>query len=129
MTLDKIESEKYFHNALCNAVGSGYMNGYGIELVCDDADYKKAKSDIVTSGVSPCYEDVLMQVLRNGGKLTFEDVEGEGDMTRSITINDVHDKVSKTPINHLTDMMRENDDATTADVILQTVFFDEVVFG
>jgi hypothetical protein len=41
----------------------------------------------------------------------------------------VHERVSKTPVKHLLNAVNEDGDAVTADVILQTVFFEEVVFG
>lgn len=125
ITLTPKESEQYFYNALCNAVGTNYMDGYGLEMSFFNRDYLAAKEKLQ----SPCYEDVLMQILRDGKKLTFVDNESEGDMTRSITLADVHERVQLTPFQHLKDMIEENDDATTADVILQTVFFQEVVFG
>ena len=46
-----------------------------------------------------------------------------------ITINDVYERVQNTPFGHLLNMIEEDDDAETADVILQTVFYNEVVFG
>ena len=46
-----------------------------------------------------------------------------------ITINDVHAKVQTTDSRHLLDMINEQDDAITADVILQTVIYGEVIFG
>jgi hypothetical protein len=57
------------------------------------------------------------------------DVEGEGDMTRSICLADVHERVQQTPHRHLMNMVEENDDADTADAILQTVFFSDIIFG
>jgi imidazole glycerol phosphate synthase subunit HisF len=45
------------------------------------------------------------------------------------TINDVYKRVQNTPLDHLLNMINEEDDAETADVILQTVFYNEVVFG
>ena len=44
-------------------------------------------------------------------------------------LNDVHERVALTPIRHLMDAINEDDDAITADCILQSVFFKEVVFG
>lgn len=123
--LTKKESEEYFYNALCNAVGTGYMDGYGIKLTTGKADYFDAKAKLK----SPAYEDVLMQILRDGKKLTFTDYEGDGENTASITLKDVHKKVKNTPLKHLTNMINEEDDAETADVILQTVFYNEVIFG
>ena len=117
------ESETMFHNALCN--GLGYMNGYGLEFDYCDKQYSAAKTKLQ----SPCCEDVLMQILRDGGSLTFVDVECDGEYTRSVSLADVHDRVQKTPLRFLTDMINEEDDAETADAVLQTVFFEEIIFG
>ena len=129
VVLSPQESEKFFYDALCNAVGTGHMSGYGLQLQCEREHYKASKEHLVETGQSACYEDVMMQVLKDGGTLTFEDVEGEGEMTRSIALKDVHRRVQKTPFAHLADAINENDDAITADVILQTVFFKDVIFG
>ena len=125
ISLTPKESEEYFYNALCNAVGTNYMEGYGLEMSFFSRDYLAAKEKLK----NPCYEDILMQILRDGNKLTFVDNESEGDMTRSISMKEVHERVSLTPIRHMMDMINEDDDVETADVILQTVFFQEIVFG
>ncbi|MCP3699425.1 MAG: hypothetical protein GY920_12840 [Aliivibrio sp.] len=70
-----------------------------------------------------------MQILRDGGELKLVDDEYDGEYNKSITLKDIHDKVQQTPIEHLMDAINENDDACTADVILQTVFYGEVIFG
>jgi hypothetical protein len=116
------ESENYFHNALCN--GLDYISGYGIDVNYDATAYKVARAKLD----SPCFEDVLLQLLKDGGTLTIVDNEGGMDEVE-ITINDVHERVQNTPLNHLLNMINEEDDAETADVILQTVFYNEVVFG
>lgn len=121
------ESEIYFHNALCN--GLGEMRYYGLSLDFDGKEYKKARAKLEKEGNGTCYEDVLLQLLRGGGTLTIVDEENDGDYTRTITIKDVHDRVATTPLSHLMDMINEQDDATTGDVILQSVFYDEVIFG
>jgi hypothetical protein len=135
---EQSESEKIFYDALCNAVGTGYMKNYGIELTCDRSQYKDCKEhllrvDAAGAGYSAistiCYEDILMQVLRDGGELTFEDIEGEGDMTSSITMKDVHERVQTTDPKVLLRILSEQDDASDADQVLQTVFFKEVIFG
>ena len=117
------ESETMFHNALCN--GLGYMSGYGLEFEYSEEQYRAAKTKLQ----SPCFEDVLMQILRDGGSLTFVDVECDGEYTRSVSLADVHERVQKTPLRFLIDMINEQDDAETADVMLQTVFFEEIIFG
>jgi hypothetical protein len=116
------ESETHFHNALCN--GLGYVEQYGLELTCNSADYKAAKAKLE----SPCYEDVLMQILKDGKSLTLVDHEnGEDDAI--ITLAEVHERVSNTPLRHLMNAVNEDDDAETADVIIQTVFLNDVVYG
>jgi hypothetical protein len=73
------------------------------------------------------HEDVLMQILKDGGRLNLYDMESEED--NIITLSDVHERVANTPIEHLMDMVAERDDATTSDVIIQQVFLNDVIFG
>jgi len=131
ISLTPQEAESYFYNALCN--GLGYIGDYGLELTYDDADYKAAKQNILKNKTAEdisvvCYEDVLLQILRDGKTLTLVDNE-YGEDPAEITILHVHERVEKTPLRHLMDIINENDDAVTADVILQTVFLNEVVYG
>lgn len=124
--LTKEESEEYFFNAMCN--GLGYISGYGLELEIDDT-YQKVKKRLINEGSnSLCYEDILMEILRSGGTLTLIDYEND-DERFSITLDDVHNRVQTTIVSHLMDMINERDDAITADVILQTVFLGEVIYG
>ena len=131
ISLTPQEAESHFYNALCN--GLGYIGDYGLELTYDDADYKAAKQNILKDKTAAdigvvCYEDVLMQILRDGKTLTLVDNEnGEDDVV--ITLKDVHERVEKTSIRHLMNAITENDDAETADVILQTVFLGDVIYG
>lgn len=132
------ESEKHFHTALCN--GAGQLGYSGLQLDWDDNEYNEAKKTLQTKidkGEKPeemygdriCREDVWMEILRNGGHLKINDIEGAGEYNRSIGIVEVHQRVQRTMKRHLIDMVEENDDAITADVVLQTVFFEEIVFG
>ena len=127
--LENHESEQMFHSALCN--GLGYRGGYGLEFEFKKEDYDSAGRNLreAAPDTAVCYEDVLMQILREGGELTMVDVECDGEYTRSISLADVHDRVQQAPARFLMDMIKEQDDAETADVILQTVFFEEIVFG
>lgn len=123
IVLSPEKSEEFFHESMCNSLG--YMSGYGLELSYNKSEYNKSKEKLD----DPCWEDVLLQMLKDGYSLTMVDVEYDGEYTRSITLKDVHDRVSKTPFSHLNDMIEESGDATTGDVILQTVFFDDIIFG
>jgi len=124
------ESEEYFYNALCN--GLGYVQQYGLDLRYDVNEYKDAKLRLqsLKPNESICYEDVLMQILRDGGKLNLFDEEEQLDNEDNfITLEDVHERVANTQTNHLLDMINENDDADTADVMLQQVFLGDIIFG
>jgi hypothetical protein len=128
--LNPEESEEIFYNSLCNAVGTGWMSGYGLELTCDRSQYKSSREHLerLNPDSSPCYEDILMQVLRDGGELTMVDHESDDEKT-SITLKDVHERTSLTPATNLINITSENDDAIDADCVVQTVFFGEIVYG
>jgi len=124
ISLTHEESENYFFNSICNALDY-VQSGYELELTYNLSDYKKAMSKLE----NPCYEDVLMKILKDGGILTMKDIGCEDSYTSSININDVHQRVQNTNIRHLVNMINKNDDAVTGDVIIQQVFFNEIIFG
>jgi UDP-glucose 6-dehydrogenase len=126
--LTQTESEDYFLNALCN--GLHELGNYGVELDYIEDEYKLSRASLGPN--APCFEDVLMQMLRDGYKLAFTDTEAKDygtEETIFITMQDVYAKVQETDTRHLLDMINEQDDAVTADVILQTVIYGEVIFG
>jgi hypothetical protein len=116
-------SEEIFFNALCNSMD--YMcSSYGLDLKYKQSDYLKAKAKVT----NPCLEDVLMQMLRDGAKIGLKDLEG-GMGTEYITLDTIHERVKNVPITDLLDMIDENDDATTGEVVLQIVFLNEIMYG
>ena len=119
------ESEQIFYNSLCNGHQIAY---YGLHLDYDEKEYDMAKKRLVKNGESPCLEDVWMEILRGGGTLTLVDEENGMDAS-TINLQDVHDKVQLSDFRHLLDAINEEDDGDTADVILQCVFYGEVIFG
>lgn len=120
--LTNLEAETFFHNALCN--GLGQISGYSITVDYSDKDYTAARKKLK----NPCYEDVLLQILKDGKELQFVDEE-EGQDTVTILLADVYAKMPLVPFDHLTAMIEENDDADTADVILQTIIYGDIIFG
>ena len=125
ITLSHEESEEIFYNSLCNGHEIAY---YGLSLETVEKQYTEAKKRLLEKGESPCLEDVWMEILRGGGKLTL--IDSENGMEPSIIrLADVHERVQNAPVNHLMDAINEQDDGITADVILQTVFYKEVIFG
>jgi len=124
--LTKQEAEKYFLNALCN--GLGYFESYGIELLVNDDEYKKARKTAKDEeGGRPSYEDVLMEMLRNGSTLLAEDsYMGE---THTLTLEKMYQQMNEVPVNRLMEMVNQRDDADTADIILQVCFIGEHTYG
>ena len=119
------ESETYFHNSLCNGHQIAY---YGLQLDYDEEEYDQARERLEAKGESTCLEDVWMEILRGGGTLTLIDEEN-GEDPSPIKLADVHERVQNTPLRHMMDAINEHDDGDTADVILQTVFYGDVIFG
>jgi len=121
------ESEAHFYNAICN--GLGELKYYDLDLDYDAKEYKAAKQQLNTKqpDTQACWEDVLMEMLRSGNTLWIVD---ENDNERHpITLDLVHERVQQTPVNHLMNAINENDDATTADCIIQTVVYGDVIYG
>ena len=119
------ESENIFHNSLCNG---HQIAMYGLHMDYDETEYAEARERLKAKGESPCLEDVWLEILRGGGTLTLIDDEN-GEEPSLIKLSDVHERVQNTPVNHLMDVINEHDDGDTADVILQTVFYGDVIFG
>ena len=121
-------SEEIFYNALCNSMD--YMcSSYGLDLWYKEADYKNAKAKITNDGTyRTCIEDVWMQMLRDGCKIGLKDLEN-GEDPAYITLATIHERVKNVPITDLLDMIDENDDATTGEVVLQIVFLNEIIYG
>jgi len=121
------ESEAHFYNAICN--GLGELRYYDLELDYDAKEYKAAKQQLNTKqpDTQVCWEDVLMEMLRIGNTLWI--VDPNDDERHPITLDLVHDRVQQTPTRHLMNAINENDDATTADCIIQTVVYGDVIYG
>jgi len=121
------ESEAHFYNAICN--GLGELKYYDLDLDYDAKEYKAAKQQLSDKqpDTQACWEDVLMEMLRSNNTLWIVD---ENDNERHpITLDLVHERVQQTPVNHLMNAINENDDATTADCIIQTVVYGDVIYG
>ena len=128
-TNSKISKEKcleLFHTALCNSMM--YTEGHGISIDYDVNEYKAAKSKLISNGEVVAYEDIIIQILKDGNKITIIDEEG-GVYTTTISIEDVYERLPDAPEYAIKQMINEEDDAITGDTILQYVFFNEVLFG
>lgn len=134
--LNKAESEQYFYNALVNGL-TYFCNSYGFVITWNEMSYMFAAAELQQQSkekdgtlILPCFEDILMQMLRTGETITFHDIEGEEEYTKDVTLDLIHKRVCKAAVQHLIDMNNVEDDACTADAIIQAVLFDgEMIFG
>jgi hypothetical protein len=118
------EAERFFHTALCN--GLNYFESYDIELTYNEEEYKEAKKTAKAEDEGTvCYEDILMQMLKNGNNLIAQGY----DETHVLNLEKMYNKMNQVPVNRLLEMINENDDADTADIILQVCFIGEHIYG
>jgi hypothetical protein len=122
------EKEQFFFNAMCNGLSS--VNYWGFEIDYKGSDYKKAKDSLNSNNnFSVCIEDVFMEMLKMGSSIMFIDIECDGEYTKALTLDMVYNNIEKTPLNNLLNIYNEQDDASDADAVLQSVLFEEVIFG
>lgn len=123
LLLTNEEKEQFFYNALCNIGGT--LSGYGLELDWNNDEYRKSREKLK----NPCIEDVIMQMLKDGYSLKINDIEGDGENSKEITLQTVYDNIEKTPFDDLLAMQNEEDNGNTADAIIQSVAYGEIIFG
>lgn len=128
LKLTTTESEEFFYNAMCNGLGF-VLNAYDLQLDYITDEYALARESLATKDDVVCFEDVLIQMLRMGYKLTIKDIGCDGEFDCTIGLENVHNRVQMAPIKHLMDMVNMRDDGDTADAILQHVFYGEYIFG
>lgn len=120
------ESKEFFYNALCN--GMHQMKYYDLIWVVDANQYNAARELIVPNEFGVCREDVIMKMLEMGYTILLKDLNEDG-YDATIGMEDVINNVQLTPSRHLMDMINQNDDADTADAIIQSVFYKDIIFG
>jgi len=123
--LEPQEAQNIFHTSLCNIMGTGYFSGYGLEFIWDDEDYGEARKKLE----SPCLEDVILQMIKDGGTLGVIDHEFEGEYDAHIDLKVMLERMELVPAKNLLNIINEEDDADDADIVLQTLFYGEVIFG
>lgn len=122
------EVQDFFHSVLCNGALT-YFSGYGIEVDWKQDYFDAAKQTLKAEGKSACYEDILLQLLKDGKELIFEDVEGEGDNTKNLNLATIYEKMPLVPAEYLLTLSNQEDDAGTGDIVLQTILYGEIMFG
>lgn len=126
ITIITTQEEKFqiIHTALCN--GLGYMQGYDLEFDID-GDEEQARKNLKEKGVDICVEDLMIEVIKLGGSLQVKDYND--DEIHHLNLESIKDNFDNIDSKHILDMNNENDDAITADCILQTLIYGDVIFG
>ena len=123
--LSNAKAEEIFFDALCN--GLGQLGMYGLLLDVNENQYRDASSQVDSGSI--CFEDVLIKMLKLGYPLSFKDDECDGEYDAHVTLDSIHEWVPTAPSYLLDDMLTGEDDACTADGILQWVMYNEIIFG
>jgi hypothetical protein len=122
------EKEEIFFNAMCNGLSN--VSYWEFEIDYNSEDYQSAKESLLNNGKSSvCYEEVFMEMLKTGKSIEFVDLGCDGEYTKSLTMDMIHKNIEKTPMNNLFNVAQEQDDSFDADAILQSVLFEEIIFG
>ena len=115
-------------NSLCN--GLGQLQAYGLELIFNDEDYTEAKKSYYkrnNQNSVACYEDILLEILTNGKHLSF--LDNETDEIFHLSFELALSNLDKLEVERVIQLIDETDDGETADVVLQTCLFGEIIFG
>lgn len=123
--LAKKEKLEVFEIALCNAAGTGYFQGHGFTMDYSPEEYAKSKAKLT----NPYWEEILMQMLKDGCSITFKDIEGDGAYTKTLDIALIIDNMKKVPTKNILNIINEEDDVDDADAVLQYILFGELIFG
>jgi len=120
--------KEIIYNSLCN--GLGQLQCYGLELLWNDEDYTEAKKSYykrIDKISGACYEDILMELITMEKKVVFEDTETEEFF--DFKLSNALMNLDNLPMWAIIQILEENDDAVTADVVLQYCLFNEIIFG
>ena len=115
-------------NSLCN--GLGQLQCYGLELIFNDEDYTEAKKSYYkrnNQNSVACYEDILLEILTMGKHLSF--LDNETDEVFHLSFELALSNLDKLEVERVIQLIDETDDGETADVVLQTCLFGEIIFG
>lgn len=111
------------HSALCNG-GLSEIGMSEIELRVKSEVYAEAKNKLE----NPCYEDVLIQVLRDGKQLRFYDYN-QGEWV-GFNLKQAKENLQKEEaLSDIQAIKDEVDDAWTGYNILQLCIYGELVYG
>lgn len=99
-------------------------------------EYKKAKNHLIEMGEEKdnlSWEQVLAQMLLDGGKIHIEDVEGDEDYSKDLTLENLKRGIEMFILNPQYHSCATSDmwdmDANDGDTVIQFALFEEIIFG
>ena len=123
---DEYKKEILF-NSLCN--GLDELGFYGLQLEIDEDIFNEAKESWKEKNKNqlPCYENIIFEMLEMKNIINVIDLEN--DERHYFKLDLAIQYLDKLPTHCILQLLNEEDDVTTADIVLQTCLFGEVVFG
>lgn len=129
LQLNQDEIEKIISSILCNGALS-FAGSSGLDYEYDREHYKQIKTEYPTLN---SYEDILLQMLKADGQISFTDIEGDGEYSKDLTMTLITEKLTNVTdvafANDIVTALRELNDAEVDYNILQYILYDDVVFG
>ena len=102
----------------------------------DEIDYENAKDKLKNQGNKyPCWEEVLGQMLLDGGKIHIIDIEDgeDSEYTKDLTLENLKHGIIMDFLNPRFNYGNANNwrdcDAEEGEHIIQWALFDEIIFG
>ena len=99
-------------------------------MIFNDEDYTEAKKSYYkrnNQNSVACYEDILLEILTMGKHLSF--LDNETDEVFHLSFELALSNLDKLEVERVIQLIDETDDGETADVVLQTCLFGEIIFG
>lgn len=123
---------KILHSALCN--GWNEMLHFGLECDYDGDDYAAARDTLIAAGNTAeelCFEDILIQLVRNGKTITVSDIElgDEPEVVGYLSLANLNANWDKAPARILLAYINGEDDAWTAVDFMQVISMGEITRG
>ena len=110
----------------------GFASQSGLDYDYDRQHYKRIKEE---NPALTCFEDVLLGMLQDGGKIQIIDEEGgeDSEYNKDLTMELIKQQLSNVTdpefAEYVITSVREEGDAETDYSILQFILFDSIVFG
>lgn len=115
---------------LCGVTGSACVY-WCDEIIYNQENYKRAKQQLIDTGareIDICYEDVILQLLKNGDTITFYSSENEEEYSLScdLLIKGIERYMSSNDCEDIDIDMWDDEDY---DAVIQYALFNEFVYG